>query len=496
MWAVRLFRLFVLSALACGLGWSAAGPAHAAVKAPKLTKLRCVPATAPACKGGVKVSVGDALALSGKRLARGQRVTFRWSKGTTSGKVVRVKGAPFAVKVPKKTPIGTVTVSLKDRHGRRSNRLKLKVVPRVAAPPATTSPPTAPPAGAGAAVGGNAVPAVFQGQSIWIWKLDDTEDGNVDAIIARAKQAGISTVFVKSSDGGDVSEASQFGRDLVHRFHAAQLRICAWAFIYGINPIPEAARAAEAIQAGADCFAINAEDAYNARWAEAQQYLSALRSAPGVGDDYPIGFTSHGLLSSWPAIPVSVFLSPRGGAQVAMPQVYWRPNGPRPPTVTVTALSRQIAEQWRIYGRPIVPLGQIYDGATPGEVGEFRAIWQHYGAAGASYFRWGAEAREVWDAFTAPVPTIDPGLAPGWAFLQGGSRSDGVRWAQQHLAWFDPSIAVDGIFGPATDAVLRRFQVARGLESTGGVGPQTWQALLNEPYTYVDWATGKRAAAD
>jgi hypothetical protein len=64
------------------------------------------------------------------------------------------------------------------------------------------------------------------------------------------------------------------------------------------------------------------------------------------------------------------------------------------------------------------------------------------------------------------------------ATIQQGSTGDDVRRAQRALdrAGFGPG-AVDGIFGPKTDAAVRAFQTARGLTVDGIVGPQTWAAL-------------------
>lgn len=476
-------RVVLTLAAALCVATTASSTAGAAGKAPKLSKLRCVPT---ACKGSVNVRIGDTVALSGKRLAKGQRATFRWSKGSTSTKVVRIKGVGLAVKVPRKTPIGTVKLTLKDRKGRRSNAKKLRVVlPTKVSPtkPVTSTTP-------GPATGGNAVPGVFAGTSMWIWELDETEGGNLDAIAAKAREAGLSTLYVKSSDGSGSFE-SQFSRAMVEKFHAAGFNVCAWAYIYGNNPLPEAAVSAEAIQAGADCFVINAEAQYAGKYAQAQQYLAALRAAPGVGNDYPIGFSSIGRLGTEPQVPVSVFLGPRGGAQVAMPQVYWRDFD-----TPVIEASRSIAAEWRIYGRPIVPMGQTDKGATADDVLQFRAAWQRWGAVGTSWFRWGVGSPEAWNGLSDAVPFLGAIDEPDWRVFASGQNADGARWAQQHLARFDPSITIDGQFGPATAATVRRFQEARGLlPTTGSTGPRTWQALLKEPYTYVDWATGTRSAA-
>lgn len=63
--------------------------------------------------------------------------------------------------------------------------------------------------------------------------------------------------------------------------------------------------------------------------------------------------------------------------------------------------------------------------------------------------------------------------------LHKGARGPAVADLQRRLAaaGFSPG-PVDGIFGPRTEAAVRRFQAARGLVVDGWVGPQTWGALL------------------
>lgn len=74
---------------------------------------------------------------------------------------------------------------------------------------------------------------------------------------------------------------------------------------------------------------------------------------------------------------------------------------------------------------------------------------------------------------------VDPAT---WAALiaqvSAGSTGAAVEAAQGQLRSQGWRLAVDGDFGPITEAVVRDFQVARCLTSDGVVGPITWQTLV------------------
>jgi peptidoglycan hydrolase-like protein with peptidoglycan-binding domain len=62
--------------------------------------------------------------------------------------------------------------------------------------------------------------------------------------------------------------------------------------------------------------------------------------------------------------------------------------------------------------------------------------------------------------------------------LRVGSRGDLVAHVQTKLG-----VASDGVFGPQTDAAVRRYQLSARLEVDGIVGPNTWSALFEQATT-------------
>jgi peptidoglycan hydrolase-like protein with peptidoglycan-binding domain len=68
-------------------------------------------------------------------------------------------------------------------------------------------------------------------------------------------------------------------------------------------------------------------------------------------------------------------------------------------------------------------------------------------------------------------------LSP-WPLVRQGDRDHPIRTLQYLLRARGHSVAVDGVFGPLTDAAVRAFQRQRGLAVDGIVGPITWRALI------------------
>jgi peptidoglycan hydrolase-like protein with peptidoglycan-binding domain len=67
---------------------------------------------------------------------------------------------------------------------------------------------------------------------------------------------------------------------------------------------------------------------------------------------------------------------------------------------------------------------------------------------------------------------------PGQPTIRRGDTGAVVRRAQRAIRRTpNLGLAVDGVFGPATEHAVREFQEASGLAVDGVVGPNTWAAL-------------------
>ncbi len=321
---------------------------------------------------------------------------------------------------------------------------------------------------------------------MWIWILSHSDGGNPAAIALQARLAGIKTLFIKSGDGDQYW--SQFSPSLVETLHASGLNVCAWQYVYGLDPSSEAAVGARAVRDGADCLVIDAEAEYEGSYAAAQTYLDALRAA--VGRDYPIGLSSFPYVDYHPSFPYSVFLGP-GGAQYDLPQMYWGEIG-----TSVEAVYQHTFTYNQIYRRPIRPVGQADNGATASDIALFRALSISYDAGGLSWwdFAW-ASADDLWPALSGPFGSVPSRPPLGFPLLGYGSSGDMVLWLQELLASAIRAQRTTGIFASETLVDLRSFQARHGIPATGETGPLTWQALLRLPAVKVDWVVADARAS-
>jgi hypothetical protein len=300
----------------------------------------------------------------------------------------------------------------------------------------------------------------------------------VSGIVATARQYGVSTLIVKSSDGPTMW--SQFNSSLVSSIHASGFRVCAWQYVYGNHPLSEAQVGAQAVHDGADCLVIDAEGEYQGKYVAAQSYITQLRKL--IGPSYPVALAGFPYIDYHPGFPYSVFLGP-GGAQYNSPQMYWKDIG-----TSVNDVYAHTYAYNRVFEREIDPLGQVYQNPPMGQIIRFRQLSRTYGAAGVSWWNWQQASTAGWKAISIGAGNLS-GIAPtaGTPILALHSVGDLVVWAQQHLVSAGYSTAVDGDFGPSTQAAVESFQTAEGLTADGIVGPATWTALLHFAAAPVTW---------
>src|SRR3954454_14975083 len=78
---------------------------------------------------------------------------------------------------------------------------------------------------------------------------------------------------------------------------------------------------------------------------------------------------------------------------------------------------------------------------------------------------------------TATTASAVAGLS-AWPIVRRGAQNHPVRTLQQLLRARGQGVAVDGVFGPATETAVRAFQQQRHLALDGVVGTLTWAALI------------------
>jgi hypothetical protein len=318
------------------------------------------------------------------------------------------------------------------------------------------------------------LPEPVRGVGQWIWYVSKSER-SLQGIIDRARRHGIRTVHIKSGDG--TSYWSQFDR-AVGPLKAAGLRVCAWQYVRGKRPEAEAAVAARAVRAGADCFMVDAEIEFERipnRYERATRYMRALRAR--VGTAYPIGLTTFPYVDLHGAFPYSAFLTGPHAAQFTMPQVYWKAFRVSP------AVAVERTMRWnRVYGTPIALLGGTYMRETPAQIRAFRCAARAAGVQGESWWAWQNTRPSQWPALGAPLTCQAPlSLARSstrYPVMGMRARGDAVRRLQQLLRGQGIALPVTGVFGGATASALAAYRTARGLPQSTTTDDAVWADLL------------------
>jgi hypothetical protein len=331
------------------------------------------------------------------------------------------------------------------------------------------------PSAAGAAR--SSVPRVFSGTALWVREVSAGKSGL--ALSEEAASAGVRTLYVKAADG--IDPEPQFSSTLVSEMRSAGTTVCAWTFMYGLNPTAEASVAAASVGDGAQCLVIDAEGSGGVPnlYGAAQLFVRTLRAR--VGHAFPIGLASQAEPAEHPTFPYSVFLGP-GAFNVVLPLIYWLDFGQ-----SVNAAYAATVGGNAIYGRPILPVGQLYGAPTTAELVRFRGLAPAYGFSGLSFFDLDAAPAEELAVLTSPLPKLvrEPVLP---STLRPGADGDEVVQAQELLNAAGASLPVGGFFGAQTSRAVASFQRRHRLRANGVLGTASWRTLLRFKPREPSWS--------
>ena len=318
------------------------------------------------------------------------------------------------------------------------------------------------------------------GKGMWIWQPERAEGGDPAAIVRRAKAANLTHLYVRTGTLKGGFDGGEFLNRLLPPAHAAGIRVYGWDFPYLNNIDSDVARAAAAAKHltpdghRIDGFASDIElrsMGVNINNHTAFEYGQKLRAM--VGREFPLIAT---VPRPNPALKLFPFPEVLAHFDAVAPMVYWMGNDP---AATVIDTIRQLAP----LGRPIIPVGQAYDGGSEGgpagipprhQIQAFMKAAEEAGAVSVSWWSWQHADQQAWDAVRDAGEFMPPAGA-------GSAMKAGQVRAYQALLWslgFAGPAGINGLWDPATVKAVSDYQRAARLPVTGVIDAATREALL------------------
>ena len=328
---------------------------------------------------------------------------------------------------------------------------------------------------------------------MWLYKPELVEGGDPEAVVIKARQEGETHIYVRTGSSVSGFYAAQYLDDLLPRAHRMGIRVYGWDFPYLGNVQDDVNRAVTAIVHVApgghrlDGFAADIElrsMGVNITPETAFNYGVLLRKA--VGPRFPLIAT---VPRPSPALVTYPFAHVTASFDAVAPMVYWMG---RDPGADVAGAIRDLS----VLHKPIIPVGQAYDGAAEGgppgvpnraAIQRFIQVADEQGALGVSFWSWQHADKQAWDAIRDATQFTLPATPPGGpiGFTPGQIRM--YQTLLTSLGFFTPTT---GQWTDATRAAVRRYQEAARLPATGVVDEAT-RAILLTPSPHL-WADAPR----
>jgi hypothetical protein len=238
------------------------------------------------------------------------------------------------------------------------------------------------------------------GNGYFIWQVKRI--GDLATAARKAKQAGLSWVAIKVTDGPykfniDPDTKHDYAPDAVAAFRAAGIAVWGWGYVYGNVPDAEAAAAVDRVKSlGLTGWIIDAEAEYKNKPYQASLYMGALRTRlPGI----PLAICSFRYPDVHPEFPWKQFLQ----ADINMPQVYWMQA--QNSGIQLKQSYTQFKNRTTI---PYIPIGAAFGEAgwipTTDSIKEFANTSLDLGLNGYGWWEWYDAVKvysSMWDASVA-----------------------------------------------------------------------------------------------
>ncbi len=272
-------------------------------------------------------------------------------------------------------------------------------------PPLPPTPPSAPPA---------IERKPLQGKGWYIWLVNRCEEGEPNAIAAKAQQAGLSHVLIKVAHGPSpyrynvIVTGDRVGPIVSALRGIPGFQVWGWQYIFGEEPEAEARIAVDLVQQyQLDGFVINAEKEFKRDEIKpsAPRYCQALRQnleQAGL-EDLPIALSSYRYPTTHNDFSWQPFLEV---CTIMMPQVYWLTKGTPDPVGNLESCLQQYAQMG--WTGPIIPTGAAYDEMQ---------------GSGENAWLWSTNADDI-RAFLPAVKAKDLPAVNFWSWQHAGDE----RW--------------------------------------------------------------------
>ncbi len=247
------------------------------------------------------------------------------------------------------------------------------------------------------------------GTGMWLHEFDRSQGGSGTAIVARAKRAGLTHLFVQTGSSKKGPIGSPALRQILPATKGTGIRVIAWDFANLRNPEADARRLAMAARfrcGGCPRIAAVAPDVETAaegtkiNGSNVVRYYAELRHwlPADVSILATVPWPSEVRRGRYP------YASTAKRADAILPMAYWYNRSP-------AAVTAQSMAYFRKYGKPVMPVGQGYDGRLDApylapdphpflSVRSFLLTAKQWHAPAVSLWSWQTTGGQQWAALT------------------------------------------------------------------------------------------------